>query len=61
MNRISQLTTIQKYAPGTQTFKNSELMAVMTNAEISKWGNLYVDRNLAGYEVVVMVLRPKED
>ena len=60
MNRKSQLTTIQKNAPGSRAFNNNELITVMTNAEISKWGNLYVDRNLAGYEVVVMVLRPKE-
>ena len=60
MNRISQLTVIKKDAPGSRVFKNNELLAVMTNAEISKWGNLYVNRDLAGCEVVVMVLRPKE-
>ncbi|MDD5531093.1 MAG: hypothetical protein PHX21_13830 [bacterium] len=60
MNRISQLTQFQKNSPGSQTFKNSELLAIMTHAEISKWGNLYVNRDFAGCEVVVMVLRPKE-
>ena len=60
MKRKSQLTEFQKNAPGSRTFKNNELRAVMTNAKISKWGNLYVDRNLTGCEVVVMVLRPKE-
>jgi len=60
MNRKSQLATITKNAPGSRSFKNNELLAVMTNAEISKWGNLYVNRDLAGCEVVVMVLRPKE-
>jgi len=59
MNRNSQLNKFQPNAPGSQTFKHNELIAVMTNADIKPSGALYVGREFAGCEVIVMVLRPK--
>lgn len=61
MQRISELTTIQPNAPGSITYQNNELKAVLRNQYISDRGNVYVGRgDLIGCEVVVLVLRPKE-
>jgi len=61
MQRISELTTIQPNAPGSITYQNNELKAVLRNKDISDRGNVYVGRgDLIGCEVVVLVLRQKE-
>ncbi len=57
MKRKSTITHIKPGTPGHITYNNSELVATVTDAEISKYGHVYVDRNLVGCEVVVFVLR----
>lgn len=57
MKRISTLTKIQPNAPGTRSFNNNELKAELTNATVKDAGVVYVGREFAGDEVVVLVLR----
>lgn len=62
MKRISELTTIRPNAPGSITYQNNELKAVLKNKDISAQGNVYVGRgDLIGCGVVVLVLRSEKD
>lgn len=57
MKRISNLTKIPPNAPGSITYHKGELKAELTNTSVKAAGTVYVGREFAGDEVVIMVLR----
>ncbi len=48
IKRKSTIIYMPEGFPGSQTFENKDLKAVVTAAEISSYGTVYIDRKLKG-------------